>query len=90
MDNSGSKVWRGLILSTAKTNRKISRKAPSRYLAEILPEDQRSAIRESHFAGPEAHEAMKPDDFEAFLEARERRILAKRRKQLEVAYGQGR
>lgn len=73
-------------LITARTNRKISRKAPSQYLAEIFPDDQRSAILESHFIGPEAHEAMKSDDYEAFLEARERSILAELRKQLEAAH----
>jgi hypothetical protein len=55
-------------------------------LAEIFPKNQRSAILESHFIGPEAHEAMRSDDYEAFLEARERSILAELRKQLEAAH----
>ena len=72
-------------LITARTNRRISRKAPSEYLAEIFPERERSAILESHFIGPEAQKAMEADDYDAFLEARERSILAELRERLDAA-----
>jgi len=65
---------RTLIVSS--TNRTISKKSPSQYLKDVLPDAYRDSILRSHLIGPEAQKAMENDDYEAFLEAREKDILA--------------
>jgi len=59
-----------------QTNGKISKKAPSIYLEEIIPGDQQQSILSSHFIESAALRAMQSDDYEAFLANRERVLLA--------------
>ena len=72
-------------LITSHANRRISRKRPSQYLKEILPDEHRQAILRSHLIGPEAQAAMEQDDYDAFLVAREKDILKVLKAQLEPA-----
>lgn len=59
------------------TNRKISQKSPSDYLYSVLPDGHRESILRSHFITAEAQEAMSKDDYETFLQARDRALVAK-------------
>lgn len=72
-------------LITSKTNRTISKKAPSDYIKNIIPEAHREEILRSHLIGPEAQKAMETDDYPAFLAAREKDILDAIKKFLEPA-----
>ncbi len=58
-----------------QTNRLISRRSPSQYLADVIPADRAKAILSSHFIESAAQAAMQRDDFEAFLNARERILI---------------
>lgn len=70
---TNSIVNRTLISSS--TNRRISRMAPSQYLKRLVPDKRASAIMDSHFIGTDALEAMRTDDFEMFLLAREQELV---------------
>lgn len=67
-------------LISAQTNRKISRRAPSRYLAALIPDARRAEILATHFIEGDALAALETDDYPRFLEARERLLLAQIRK----------
>ncbi|MFC2172116.1 DUF262 domain-containing protein [Acidobacteriota bacterium] len=62
-------------LIASSTNRRISRRSPSDYLAKLVPKDRMEAIMNTHFIGEKALAAMKDDDYPTFLGARERVIL---------------
>ena len=68
-DRINSIVNRTLI--SAPTNRRISRSSPSNYLERIVPAGLASGIMATHFIDTDALAAMKADNFEAFLDARE-------------------
>jgi len=72
-------------LITAAANHRISRKSPSQYLKEVIPEEHREQILRSHLIDPEAQAAMEQDDYEAFLKAREKDIMRFLRTYLEPA-----
>lgn len=59
-----------------QTNKKISKKSPSRYLNEVIPMDRAEDILATHYIESDALAAMRADDYEAFLENRERALLA--------------
>ncbi len=67
------------------TNRSISKKSPSQYLRDVVPDKYRDAILRSHLIGPEAQKAMERDDYDSFLEAREKDIVNLLNKYLEAA-----
>jgi len=62
-------------LISALTNRRISRKAPSEYIVELLPAAHRDQILASHFIEDDALEALLSDDYDWFLRARERTLV---------------
>ena len=64
-------------LIAGRTNRRISSKSPSNYLKTVVPDGHRDDILASHLVGAEAHAAMRKDDYDAFLEARERALISK-------------
>lgn len=72
-------------LITAGANRKISRKSPSQYLQDVIPDEHRDQILRSHLIGPEAQAAMEQNDYEGFLKAREQDILQFLKSYLEPA-----
>lgn len=69
-------------LISAGTNRRISRSSPSEYLQRVVPPDRAEEIMASHFIDQDALRAMRANDFDAFLDARERAILAEIRARL--------
>lgn len=73
-------VNRTLIASD--TNRRISRTSPAEYLADLVPPERMTRIMASHFITAEAQEAMRANDFEAFLIAREEALKQEIRRQL--------
>jgi hypothetical protein len=68
-DRINSIVNRTLI--SAPTNRRISRSSPSNYLERIVPAGYASGIMSTHFIDADALAAMRSDNFDAFLDARE-------------------
>src|SRR5690606_3359688 len=62
-------------LISAQTNRSISRKSPSNYVAQLVPADRCTEIMRSHFIDDDALAAMRADNFEAFLDARELSLM---------------
>lgn len=72
-DRINSIVNRTLI--AAQTNRRISRSNPSQYLKEIVPAEQVNGIMASHFINQDAVAAMRVDNFDAFIDARELELL---------------
>ncbi len=75
LDGSDVNTILNRTLISSDTNRTISRKAPSEYLKDVIPDDHRESILRSHLIGPEAQEAMARNDYDAFLKAREQDIL---------------
>ena len=67
-------------LISADTNRRVIRaKRPSKYLAEMEADLGRERVREvlaSHFIDDDAIKAMRDDDYDRFLSARERALRA--------------
>ncbi len=63
-------------LIASETNRAISNKAPSAYIEDLERKfgDDLPRLFEAHFIDEEALEAMRRDDYEAFLAARSRTI----------------
>ena len=74
-------------LLTAATNRMISRKSPAEYLDQIIPEEKASEILESHFIDSQAQRAMGEDDYERYLELRDRALVGQVRSLLQRAKG---
>ena len=68
-------VNRTLIVDS--TNKKISNKSPSKYLQSVVPDKHRKSILSSHLIDVNAVRAMQEDDYDAFLAARERALIAK-------------
>ncbi len=63
-------------LISAQANRHISRSSPSSYLQRIVPADRCTEIMTSHFIDTDGLTAMRADDFEAFLDARELNLMS--------------
>ena len=62
-------------LISAQTNKRISRRKPSNYLAELVPPERLEEIMTSHFINEDALEAMRADNFDAFMDARELELM---------------
>jgi hypothetical protein len=58
------------------TNLKISKRSPSDYVVNLIPRDHRKEILTSHFIEEAAQHAMLGDDYDAFLRARNRILVA--------------
>jgi len=69
-------------LIASSTNRRISRTSPSVYVVRVVPENERESIMATHFIDSAALEAMCADDYDAFLAAREKALLAEIRRRL--------
>jgi len=82
-DPANSVVNHTLITSVA--NQRISRKSPLQYVNDVLPQSHRTAILRSHLIGAVAEKAMENNDYNTFIEAREKDILEFLRSYLEVA-----
>ena len=82
LDQVNSILNRTLI--SADTNRSISRKSPSDYLGKVVPAEKAKGILASHFIDDDARSAMEANDYEAFLAARERALVAEIRRRLQV------
>lgn len=67
------------------TNRLISDKPPSEYVARVMPEAKRAKIAQSHFITHDALQAMERDDYGSFLRDREQTILSHLRNVLQLA-----
>lgn len=63
-------------LISAHTNRKISRSSPSEYLTKLVPADRTETIMRSHFIDDLALDAMRADNFDDFMYAREIELLS--------------
>ncbi|KYH33087.1 GmrSD restriction endonuclease domain-containing protein [Neomoorella mulderi] len=63
-------------LISQATNRRISRMKPSDYLAKLVPLERKQEIMATHLIDEAALMAMERDDYEGFLQAREKRIMA--------------
>lgn len=63
-------------LISQAANRRISRMKPSEYLAKLVPPERKQEIMATHLIDEAALAAMERDDYEGFLKARERRIMA--------------
>jgi len=65
-------------LITATTNRKIQSESPSGYLVKMEKElgskEELKKVLDSHFINSDAHEAMKKDDYDAFIDARKKEV----------------
>ena len=72
-------------LIAGSTNRRISRNKPSDYLQRVVPEDMAADILATHFVDAATLDAMRRDDFEGFIDARERVLLAEVRRRLSGA-----
>lgn len=71
-------------LISADTNRRISRMAPSDYLEKLVPAERVTEIMGSHFIDADALDAMRANDFEAFVINREEALKREIRRQLTV------
>lgn len=69
-------------LIAEKTNKKIGKRSPSDYMEHLIPKDRRDEILKSHLISQEAIEAMLNDDFNAFIEAREKTLIEQIRKKI--------
>jgi hypothetical protein len=72
-------------LIAGPTNRQISRSRPSEYLNSVLPDGPRASILQSHFISPEAQKCMANDDYDGFLQARDRALVGRVRQILSPA-----
>jgi hypothetical protein len=74
-------------LISTETNKSISGKKPSEYVQSIIPLREKERILKSHFINKDAIEKMesKSDEFEAFIELREREILLRLREKLDLS-----
>jgi hypothetical protein len=73
-------------LISAQTNKYISSSKPSEYVQKIIPSKEKESILQSHFINKDAIKKMesKSDDFEAFIELREKEILSRLREKLNL------
>ena len=71
-------------LISGVTNRRISRSSPSNYLKRIVPDERKVELMATHFIDKDALTAMEADDYDTFLQQRERLLLAEIRRQLQV------
>ena len=69
-------------LISSSTNRSISRSAPAAYLERIVPQERTAEIMDSHFIDANALEAMRRNDFEAFLQHRNAALVAEIRRRI--------
>ncbi|MDY0231142.1 MAG: DUF262 domain-containing protein [Candidatus Saccharicenans sp.] len=69
-------------LIAEKTNKKIGKRNPSDYIENLIPKDRRDEILKSHLISPEAIEAMLSDNFDAFIDAREKHLIARIREKI--------
>jgi len=61
-------------LISSNTNRRISRSSPAEYIERLVPCDREEEIMASHFIDHQALEAMRRNDYEGFLDAREKTL----------------
>lgn len=64
------------------TNRKIQDKSPSEYVDRYMAIDHREEILRTHFITPAAIQAMLDNDFEKFVEEREKALIQEIRKRI--------
>jgi len=69
-------------LTSSDTNRKISGLKPSEYLKKFVPEDKTLPVLSTHLMTESCLEIMEKDDYDGFLEAREKAIVSKIREKL--------
>lgn len=69
-------------LISDETNRKIKDKRPSEYIERYIPVEHRQEILNTHFITPNALEAMQNNDFETFLEEREKVLVEEIRRKI--------
>lgn len=69
-------------LISSDTNRRISRQSPAEYLENLVPAERLKEIMYSHFITDEAICAMRENNFDAFLLAREKALIDEIRRQL--------
>lgn len=81
-DEVNTVVNRTLISSS--TNRRISRRAPSNYLKQLVPEESKLKLMDSHFIDRDALAAMEADNYDSFLLHREKILLSEIRNQLQI------
>jgi hypothetical protein len=62
-------------LISSETNRKISRSKPATYFEKVIPRGKAADIMSSHFIDEAATDAMLNNDYDAFVEHRERCVL---------------
>ena len=73
-------------LISSETNKYISSSKPSEYAHKIIPLNEKESILQSHFINKDAIEKMESnsDEFEAFIELREKEILSRLREKLNL------
>jgi hypothetical protein len=64
-------------LISSSTNRKISKTPPSIYIKKIIPQKSCKIILDSHYINEKAMKAMMNDNYEEFLEAREKELVTR-------------
>ena len=74
-------------LISSETNKYISSSNPSEYIQTIIPSAEKESILRSHFINQDAIEKMKSDNFEGFIEDREKEILSKLKDRLNIISG---
>jgi hypothetical protein len=74
-------------LISTETNKYISSSKPSEYIRKIIPSAEKESILQSHFINQDAIEKMESDNFEDFIEDREKEILSRLKKRLNIISG---
>ncbi len=69
-----------LIIS--ETNRIISKRSPSSYIKNLIPKEKKIEILQTHFISETAVKKLEKDDYEEFLNERERIIIEKLKEKL--------
>jgi len=80
-DNEINTVLNKTLISSS-TNKKISKTPPSIYIQKIIPQKSCEIILDSHYINEKAMKAMRNNDYEEFLEAREKELVTSIRKLL--------
>lgn len=83
-DSDSINVILNRTLISSDTNRKISGLKPSEYLKKYVPEDKQLAVLGTHFITEPALEKLRNDDYEGFLEEREKIVISKIRECLSL------
>lgn len=78
-----NQVLNRTLISSA-TNKLISDSTPSEYVEEVIPQERKVELLDSHFIDKEALAALESDDYEAFLLRREELLSAEIVQQLQV------